>query len=309
MPDASTLMPDPVHTGPICLLVNERSGANERDRNAIDAAREVLGPDAILCPWDPTSGQLPDSTRQAGLIVAAGGDGTAMGVAGLCLGREVPMAVLPLGTFNYFARGLGYSEDPAVAAQQVLDGTVHDISVGTVNGQVFLNNASLGIYPTILREREGIYDRWGRSRIAAHWSVLRTLLTFRRPMRVRIDVGDGPVDRRTALIFVGRSAFQLRVFGLQGEEAISEDGFAVFVARAERRRDLFRVGMRLAAGSVSEGEDYDLIRTARMTVEVPRRTSVLLAHDGEKSRVEGPLHFEMSPEPLRIVLPPEHPSA
>ncbi|EAR53029.1 hypothetical protein OG2516_11216 [Oceanicola granulosus HTCC2516] len=292
--------------GPICLLVNPKSGRNSRDRAAIEAAGEVLGAQAHICEWKPDRPLRESIRSDASLVVSAGGDGTTCAVASEMLGTGIPMAVLPLGTFNFFARGLGYSEEPEEAARQILEGQARDIRIGTVNGQPFLNNASLGIYPTILRERESVYKRWGRRRIAAHWSVLRTFLKFKRPWEVTIDLGDGPRKRRTALIFVGRSAYQLERFGLKGVKAISDDKFAVLVAKAETRWDLFKLTARLTLRRIEEGRDYDFYQVPRMTLEVHKRRRVLIAYDGEKRWEEGPISFEMSRAPLRIVLPQAH---
>ncbi|WP_232829324.1 diacylglycerol kinase family protein [Tropicimonas sp. IMCC34043] len=295
---------------PIHVIANPRSGTNARDRGALDAALQVLGERVHLARFGPGKSietLVEDACQQgAGLIVAAGGDGTANGVAAAMLGREVPMAVLPLGTFNYFARGLGFSEDPAEAAQQILAGGVHPIRIGVVNGQVFLNNASIGLYPRILRERESIYATWGRSRLAAHWSVIRCFLRFRKPMRLRLRIDGAETIHRTALVFIARSTFQLDRFGLAGEAAISDDRFAVLVARADRRRDLWRTAAKLAARVAEPGSDYDFHSASELVIEAPSRRHLYLAYDGEKRRAPTPFTFRMSEDRLQIVLPPQH---
>ncbi|PZX19638.1 diacylglycerol kinase family enzyme [Palleronia aestuarii] len=290
----------------ICVIANEKSGQNSRDQEAITRAMDVFGDGAWREEWSP--GSDPSDTidlaieKNADLVVAAGGDGTAMAVAAAMVGRDIPFAVLPLGTFNFFTRGLGLSEVPEEAAEQILGGESHDIHVGMVNGQVFLNNASLGIYPAILKERESVYKHWGRRRIAAHWSVLKTFLRFRRPMKLTMTSDDETRTLRTALVFVARSAYQLEMFGIEGRLAIENDAFAVLVARASTRRTLFQLVWRLTTGSIKEGRDYDLIKTRRLEIDVARRKT-LLAFDGEKRREKSPFKFRMSEKPLRIILP------
>ena len=292
----------------VTIVANPKSGRNSRDRAAVEAALKVFGPEAELRRIeDPEDiGKTVEAACRDGaeVIVAAGGDGTAVAVAGAMLGRPQAMAVLPLGTFNYFARGLGFDEDPVEAARQIAAGEPHAISVGVVNGQVFLNNASLGIYPSILRAREAVYSRWGRWRLAAHWSVIRTFLRFRKPMKVTLTMDGHSETRRTALVFVARSAYQLDRFGLKGAEAISADHFAVLVARADSRRALWRLAFRLIMGRSEAGRDYDFFSASDLTIEVHRRSAPLLAYDGEKRRETGPFRFRMSEVPLRIILPP-----
>lgn len=289
-----------------CVIANGKSGQNSRSNRAIEDCIAVLGDSTRRLDWSPKSdlNTIVDRAISQGAtcVVAAGGDGTVMAVAQAMLGREVPLAVLPLGTFNFFARGLGLSEDPSDAARQILDGTPHDILVGQVNDQVFLNNASLGIYPSILKARETVYRRWGRRRLAAHWSVIKTMLRFRKPMQVTLDVDGTQTRRSTAMIFVARSAYQLEYFGLQGADLISDDRFAVLVARARGRRRLFQLAWRLASGSAVEGRDYDLISAGMLSVTTDRKRRIL-AFDGEKRLERSPFDFRMSGQPLRIILP------
>lgn len=295
-------------TRAICLIANHGSGTNARDTEAIDRALSIFGDAAWMAKWSPGTQPMSDVvdeaiSKGADLIVAAGGDGTAMALADTMVGRGVAMAVLPLGTFNYFTRGLGLSEEPDEAAAQIRDGQRHDITVGDVNGQVFLNNASLGVYPNILRERESVYGRWGRFRLAAHWSVVKTFLRFRKPMRVTLTLEGTSEERRSALIFVARSAYQLASFGVDGRVAIEHDEFAILIARAETRMDLLRMTARLALSKPLRGRDYELLTARSFDIETAGRT--LIAYDGEKDRASGPFRFRMRPEPLTIIVPAE----
>lgn len=292
----------------ICVIANAASGRNSRDAAAIGQAMAVFGPKATLRRW-PKGSDLEAFVKQAvadgfTTIVAAGGDGTVMGVAHALMDTKARLAVLPLGTFNYFARGLGLPQEPTEAARAILGGHARRISAGTVNGQLFLNNASVGLYPTILQAREDIYDRLGRSRLLAHWSVLRTLMRFQRPLRVVLETDGRRVPRRTPLIFVARSAYQLERFGLKGAQAISDDQFAVFLARDAGRLGLFRLALRLVLRRVEVGRDVDLIYTDHMLLETPKRRP-RVAFDGEKRRMVAPLEFRILRDCLSIIVPDE----
>ncbi|WP_238364128.1 diacylglycerol/lipid kinase family protein [Mesobacterium pallidum] len=308
--DTGEVSPATAPSGPFVLIANRKSGTNSRDRDALDRACAVLGDDTRLETWDAEGGEDLGAVvakaidSGAGCIVAAGGDGTAMAVADALLGTGVPMGCLPLGTFNYFARGLGLSEDPEEAARALKSATPVEIEVGTVGGHVFLNNASLGIYPAILKERESIYARWGRRRIMAHWSVVRTFWQFQRPMRLHLDV-DGAVHQvRSPLVFVARSAYQLERFNLAGAEAISDDRMAVLIGRADSRWGLFKLTWRLVTRRMRQGRDYDLLPARKLLVETTRKRA-LVAYDGEKRRAAAPFDFAMSGDKRLTILLPE----
>jgi diacylglycerol kinase family enzyme len=148
----------------ICVLSNPRSGTAARNPGAVDRAMAIFGDRSVLRPFsgDPADEAARAVSEGFQIIVAAGGDGTVAGVAHALAGTEAALAVLPLGTFNYFARGLGMPETPEAAARAILAGSSHFIAVGTMNGRVFLNNVSIGLYPAILEEREATYARFGR---------------------------------------------------------------------------------------------------------------------------------------------------
>lgn len=302
-------MPD---RGPdICVLSNPRSGTALRNPGAVERAMQVFGPRAELRafsgdPADEATRALKDGFR---IIVAAGGDGTVAGVAHALAGSDTALAVLPMGTFNYFARGLGMPEDAEGAAKAILDGSAHDIAVGTLNGRVFLNNVSIGLYPAILEEREATYARYGRYRILAHIASLRTILRFQRPYRMDILQDETRHRIRTPMLFVARSAYQLDQFGLEGGEAISDDRFVLFLAHQQTRLGFLRLAWKLIRRKVDHGRDVLVSTPRRIAVTVRGRRRISVALDGEKLKMRLPLRVKLADHQLQVIVPPAHPVA
>jgi diacylglycerol kinase family enzyme len=292
-------------TDRICVICNEGSGRNTHEADAIHAAMDVLGDRAIL--WQVAGRDLDDAARTAlaqgfGAIVAAGGDGTIMAVAGAVAGSHARFGVLPLGTFNYFARGLGIPEDPEGAARVILGGRTRRVPMGEVNGHPFLNNASVGIYPAILRAREETYRRWGRRRLVAHWTAARTFLRFQRPLHLTI-LADGEERRvKTPLLFAARSAYQLESFGLAGSDCVAQGRFAVFVAPDTGRAGMVHKAWRLVRRSMREGRDFELLCTDAATI-LTRSRHLTVACDGEKYRMRTPLRLRMRPDAIEVFAP------
>jgi diacylglycerol kinase family enzyme len=271
----------------------------------------IFGDRAILRPFsgDPAE----EATRAVAdgfqIIVAAGGDGTVAGVAHALAGTDAALAVLPLGTFNYFARGLGLPEDIEAAARTILDGSSHFIAVGTLNGRVFLNNVSIGLYPAILEEREATYARFGRYRILAHIASLRTILRFQKPHRMDLFQDETRHRIRTPMLFVARSAYQLDQFGLDGAEAISDDRFVMFLAHQQTRLGFLRLAWRLIRKRVDHGRDVIVSTPRRIIVAVRGRRRIPVALDGEKLQMQLPLRIRLSDHKLHVILPPQNPKA
>ncbi|WP_209428133.1 diacylglycerol kinase family protein [Pararhodobacter sp. SW119] len=241
-------------------------------------------------------------------VVAAGGDGTICGVAGALVGTGVELGVIPLGTFNYFARGCGIPQEVDEAVDAVCCGTSRPINLGSINGEVFLNNASLGLYAAILARREGIYRKWGRSRLAAYWSVLATMATVHRPLTMRITI-DGEVRRdKSPMIFVAVSAYQLDEFGIEGADAIRSGEFAVLLAPNCGRFRLIWKALLIALHGVQEGRDFKLLTGKNVVVET-RRSRALVARDGERERMTAPFTFRLLEDAIQLRVPdPEKPT-
>ena len=239
----------------------------------------------------------------ADVVVALGGDGTQSAVAAALAGSDTVMGVLPGGTFNYFARELGVGETLDAALDTLLSGQVQRMDVGDVNGRIFLNNASFGVYPKILERREAVYKRWGRSRVAAYWSVLLTLWEMRDPMHLSLTLDGTKREFHTPLAFVARSAYQLENMGLEGADAVRDGQLALFLAKGHSPLHLMAAAVRLAFGKTARGQDFELLIADEILIETRRQPRRLLAFDGEKERAIGPFRLRVQREALSVIVP------
>ena len=97
---------------------------------------------------------------EVGVVVAAGGDGTLNAVAAQLMGTNIPMGIFPLGTFNYVARLLNIPLDLLKAAETIATGKIREVHVVQINDHIYLNNASLGLYPYLFKNVNYITDAW-----------------------------------------------------------------------------------------------------------------------------------------------------
>jgi diacylglycerol kinase family enzyme len=149
-------------------------------------------------------------------VVAVGGGGTINAVAQAAHAQGCALGVLPQGTFNYFARTHGIPADAPQALQTLLtcEPVPVQVQVGLINNHVFLVNASLGLYPELLQDREAFKTRFGRSRLVAFGSALVTMLGVHRILRLRIERGVDHRDITTNTLFIGNNRLQLEQVGL-----------------------------------------------------------------------------------------------
>ncbi len=293
---------------PICILANAGSGRKGAARVAALVRPFAEAGLAAEVRRIDRGHRLPDEARRAarggyGTVIAAGGDGTVCAVADALAGTQTALGVLPLGTFNFFARSLGLPLTLDEAARALIAGTVRPFDVAEVNGKVFLNNSSLGLYPAMLADREQAYARWGRSRLAAYWSALRTLLTYDRVSRLHLTLDGRPAERQSPMVFVASNAWQLEQYGLtEGAEMIRQGQLAVFFARGERRWRMLRLAARMVLRNARAWQDFDLVPAREIVVATrsPRRT---IARDGEREKMQAPFTFRLRPGALRVIVP------
>ncbi len=296
---------------PICVIVNPGSGDNVGGEERSAQIARAMGEAGLQARVRLATGglKLPDAAREAAsaghdIVIAAGGDGTVAAVADALMKVDTPprFGVLPLGTFNYFARAHGIPEDIAAAVAVIASGTLRDVHPGIVNDRLFLNNTSLGLYPSILESREDVYSRWGRSRLAAYWSVALALCGMHKPMHLKITVDGETQELRTPLVFIANSAYQLENYNLEGAEAIRDGRLAIFASKGTRRRELAAAAWALARGKARKGQQFSLGTGRDITIEMKRR-KVQVAFDGERSWFKPPLTVRHTERPLKMLVP------
>ena len=282
------------------VVVNDRAGSvhgaglNGRLRELFASS----GVEARLTT--PSAAELAEG-RVAGLddadfVVAAGGDGTVSAVARLAIARELPLAVLPLGTLNHFARDVGIPLALEKAVAVAARGRVLSIDVGEANGRVFVNNSSIGLYPDLVKKREQRRSRLGKwpAMLVAVLSVVRRLPQTRVRLRAR---GSG-FDRVTPIVFVGNNRYEsIR------RERLDEGVLAVYVAEVRSAAGLFRLALRGLLGRLDQAADLELHCVPELTIE-SRRPSMRVAFDGEIERLATPLEYRIRSRALGVVVPP-----
>ncbi|QPF73929.1 diacylglycerol kinase [Roseateles sp. DAIF2] len=301
---------------PLIVVFNPASGHGDAEaaRAAIEAACRAAGRPLVLLPVE-TPQRLQALAREAvrcaqeeaGVVVAAGGDGTINAVAAACLGSGRPFGVLPQGTFNYFGRSHGIPADTAEAMRLLLQERPRPVQVGLVNERPFLVNASLGLYPQLLQERESWKRQLGRSRLVAFGAALATLLRGHRNLRLRLELDGQARELRTPTLFVGNNSLQLEQLGLAEARAVERGGALAGIAlRPLSRWGLLGLLGRAALGRLGEAQAVQDFSFGELTVQraLPfgaRRIKV--ATDGEIAWLSLPLRFRVAPEPLLLIRP------
>jgi diacylglycerol kinase family enzyme len=236
-------------------------------------------------------------------VVAGGGDGTVNAVASALIGTSTPMGILPMGTLNHFAKDLKVPIDMEAAVKTIVSGRVKLVDVGEVNGRLFVNNSSLGLYPSIVRLREAIqksgYQKWPAF-IRAVWAIF---LRFPR-LRLELKSATAPISRTvTPLLFIGNNPYETTLTQLGSRSAMDQGKLWVVVPKAETRWQLVAALFTLVRGR-SVASDVSAFEAENLVVN-NKRSALNIAVDGEVLLLEPPLHYQIRPKALKVIVPSE----
>jgi diacylglycerol kinase family enzyme len=299
-------MPPPAS---IAVLLNADAGtASGRPGIATELAElfRALGRDAeiVVLPRgeDPLEAARSASTRAA-IVAAAGGDGTVCGVAAGLVDGPAALGVLPLGTLNHFARDLRIPFDLPGAVAVVAAGHTAHIDAGLVNGRVFVNNSSIGIYPSIVDARETLRGQGYRKWPAMAMATARVVRRY-RGVKVTIEIDRRRHTWRTPFVFVGNNEYTIDGTRLGSRERLDEGMLFVYLAPRLRARHLPLLLAKALVGRARQSGEFEIVRARELWIDKSRSGRAQhVALDGEVRIMNTPLHYQMRPGALRVVVP------
>ena len=234
-------------------------------------------------------------------IVAGGGDGTINSVASTLVDTEKALGILPLGTLNHFARDLRLPNDLEGAVRSIAVGRVSNVDVGEVNGRIFWNNSSLGLYPIIVREREK-KERLGSSKWPAFvWAALTALRRYPF-LDVRLNADGKAFRRRTPFVFIGNNEYVMESLNIGMRDRLDDGLLSIYITNRTGRWGLVRLALRALLGRLKNDKDFLAMQASEVTIETKHKR-LRVAFDGEVDVMAGPLHYRIRPGALRVIVP------
>jgi diacylglycerol kinase family enzyme len=298
----------------IVALLNEAAGAVEHASNEtlearLESAFAKHGVDAeiaIVSQHDlhkaAKDAAKRGETGKIDAVVAGGGDGSIRVVAGALAHNSVPLGVLPLGTLNHFAKDLGIPLDLEEAVETIAKGARRTIDLAAVNGKIFINNSSIGIYPYLVSDR----DRLRKRHAVAKWlaTIPAMFHTLRRYPRTQltIETKDWTRTYHTPCVFVGNNEYAMELTSLGRRNALDEGKLFLAVVKQPTPLGLLRAFLHLCLGRLDPTRDIERFELAELTI-TSRAGQLAVALDGEVGTMHPPLHYRSLPGALQVIVP------
>ena len=290
----------------VAILLNAKAGAlqnvkcEERAQEILAGCRAAnIDAEACLCDAAHLTATARNLARDgdADAVIAAGGDGTVSAVAAGLVGTDVALGVIPLGTLNHFAKDIGvHNTDEAIAA--IVAGVTKRIDVGEVNGRVFINNSSIGLYPEIVVQRDHERRHRGRNKwFAMVRAAVRTLLRFPL-LHVAIALAGTVFSARTPFVMIGNNEYPLDARELGTRPRLDGGALSVYTLRSTSRWKMFVALVR----ALLRRRDPELeARCVERADIVTNKRSLKVALDGQVARMTPPLRYRSRPGALVVL--------
>lgn len=270
-------------------------------RGAEKALRDAGCFDVHVLEGEELANAIRDAVaRGARRIAVAGGDGTISSAAALVAGSDVELAVVPAGTYNHFAKDMGLHGGLESSCEVATSEKVVEVDVASVNGRVFLNTSSVGMYANFVRDRDRHEATSGR--FALFRAAVRTLARF-QPFKVSFETEKGRMTYVTPQVFIGVGERELRFPKMGNRIEGGRPGLHVMVVRAQSRSRFIAIGvMGLVRGlrALSRTPHFDAFLLDSCSIE-QRHSTVAL--DGEIVLMDSPLDFQLQKAALKVVVP------
>jgi diacylglycerol kinase family enzyme len=292
----------------ICCLLNNKSGsANHSSESEISGYFESHGLTPVFLnpreDEDFSSLAAKAVKENYDIIVAGGGDGTINAVAGAIIEhKSIKFGVLPMGTLNHFARDIGIPFDLQKAVEIIALGHTEKMDVATMNDQVFLNNSSVGLYPAMVKLREGLQHSGYRKWPAAFFASVRIFSRFRKFQLELLPSQGAAVSRKTALLFVGNNAYETAASDFGKRATLNGGRLWVTMPISSTRWGLLMNLFSILIGRVDD-KNRVTFETTELKV-LSRKRQFKVALDGEVVQVEAPLVYRILPKALNVIVSP-----
>lgn len=286
------------------LFLNPRAGTFPADEAAeFHAAAEAAGLEIVEITPETDVAAIAAAAIAEGRksIVVGGGDGSLHHVVQALAGTEGILGVIPLGTLNHLAHDMGVPLEWRAALDNATNGEVHQIDVGRINGQYFLNTVMIGLYPTISQYRErfrSTHSKWRAYAKGAHAAMRRF-----PGVKLAVEIDGRPQSIKAPMFAILVNSYDLKQGGLLLPRTSFTDGRLTVLTIGDIDRLQFAIAAaKYLRGRISEVAGFKSVRAKAVRVDTAHHR-VRLALDGELIYMTPPLQAEIVPSSLLVRMP------
>ena len=285
------------------LRTTDLDAFSERMRNTLEAGGHKVDIEIVSGSDIEAALEKAAARRGVDVVLACGGDGTVSVAASKLMGKKKALAILPAGTMNLFARGLGIPLGLDAAIVAFASGKIKAVDIASANGRPFVHQFSIGMHAKMvhLRDKMKFGSKFGKIRASARAAYT----TFMNPpsMRVSLTIGDVEVLTRTRGIGITNNLLKEGT-PLPYAERVDKGVLGVYVTVAEERPELVKFFFNFARGRWKQNPQVEIHEGEKVVLKIisggGRRRCVI---DGELTKLETATTVEIHPGALNVLVP------
>lgn len=283
----------------IGLVYNPRAGAGATEKELVGACA-AQGLEVEACALSRQINAQFFDLRGWTTVIAAGGDGTIRAVANELIGSERTLGVIPAGTLNHFAKDAGIPTDISEAIAIIVAGHSKRVDTASVNGQGFLNNSSLGLYPSLVRHRDDLAGQIGKWP-AALFGLAKSVAQ-RRTYRLQVSIDGQVAEFVTPFVFVGNNSYGIDQLGISNRQSLAGGKLCMYVVKSTSILELAKLSCKALIGNIDQEPSFESHEGSDLVITALRR-ELAVALDGEVIELAPPLYYEIKPLSLSVIVP------
>lgn len=236
------------------------------------------------------------------VFLIAGGDGTIHAAVQKLVDTDIPIAILPVGTFNHFAKELNLINDLAHTFKLIALQHIRQVDVGEVNGQIFINNSSIGFYSHVLKLKEKYQDYFAQNKflkiIFTAFNIFNVIPIYQ--LKINIEGEEMMID--TCLVFIGNNYYHLDLTNMGNRAELTGGQLSVYLLKCKSRWQMIRCIFAKIFNTAAK-EKY-LFETATNHLTIASQSKYInIIVDGELIKLKSPLNYIIHPKKLSVIVP------
>ncbi|WFP64581.1 diacylglycerol kinase family protein [Mesorhizobium sp. WSM4904] len=284
------------------LRTTDMAAFAERLRQTLEAVGHSVQIDIVTRREVAAALEKAVAKRNVDVVIAGGGDGTVSTAASLLMNKKKALAILPGGTMNLFARGLGIPQTLDGALTSFAEGEVTAVDMASANGRPFVHQFSIGMHARMvqLREKMDFGSRLGKMQasVRAAWATIKNP----RTLKVSLTIGKTEIITRATGISISNNLFG------EGHLPYADDPagglLGIYVSVARRRRDLVKLFLAMLRGRWRDSQHVEIHQADKAILKIHSPTKKFSAvMDGELFGLERETVIEIHPGALKVLVP------
>jgi YegS/Rv2252/BmrU family lipid kinase len=284
-----------------CVVYNPRAGFISSRKLLEDLfRRKRLDAVFIKCDKRINSVLAKEIANGAKVLVAAGGDGTVNTVVWHTVKSKLTLAVIPIGTYNHFAKDLKIPLEADKAVALIARGKTKVVDVASLNDKLFVNLSSIGVYPRMVSFRSRASHLIGK-RLASFLAAVKAA-SWPRQYDLAFAVDGKRFSRKASLVALSNNSYEATKTGFANRQGIESGWLWLYIIKAASPLQLARLTIRTYLGKTDAERDFEEYTARRVVINLRgRKRKIAVAADGEVLHLSSPLVFSIKPKALRVI--------